>query len=288
MARQTHVQISIPEPCKVPWNSMSPVDSERRHCSSCDKVITNFSEMSDDELMLYFKHGQQNICGVFSNDQLNRRIKLLPGKTQKANWWKIMLLIPLSFFSKSAKAQYFEYVNGDKQSQSSIDTLSNPFIVENKIDTSKIAETKTDSIVNPSEVVAENNPSVDSLLTNISPAIPESNIIVWNNISGAMTITYGGFVISPYNPFDPFKEDGCIDESFNPEPTPSIWHLDFWGLLYRKTFRIPRNDDKLDKPDPLKTLADHKEKPKPEKSGLPASTDISGILPPSDRKSRRS
>lgn len=267
MARQTHIQFSIPEPCKVPWDGMSPVDAERRHCSSCDKVITNFSEMSDDELMLYFRHSRQNICGVFSNDQLNRRIKLLPEKTQKASWWKIMLLIPLSFFSKSARAQYFHYVNAVKQSHVAVDTSSNPVVVENKIDTTEIVEIEVDSFETPVAVVLEKTESftVDSVIANA----PEPDFDTFSCllvISGVMIQTMGDVYI---------------------KPQPSIWHISFWDMFYRKSVRLT-NGDTLDKPNTLNIYVNHKEEPQPEKPALPSSTEISAIMPIEDRKNKRS
>jgi hypothetical protein len=104
MARHSQIQFSIPEPCTVPWNGMTAVDKDQRYCPSCEKVITDFSKMSDDELMLHFRHSGGKTCGKYSKEQLNRPINLLPEKSTNAKWWKIAALIPLTLFGKHKRS----------------------------------------------------------------------------------------------------------------------------------------------------------------------------------------
>jgi len=108
--RQNQIQFTIPEPCNIPWDGMTPVDKDQRHCSSCDRVITDFSKMSDDELMLYFRHASGKMCGRFSKSQINRPFQLLPDKSSKAKWWRTFFLFPLLIFGKSGKAQTVDSV----------------------------------------------------------------------------------------------------------------------------------------------------------------------------------
>ncbi len=285
MTRPTHLQIAIPEPCHVPWDGMSPVDNERRHCSSCDKVITNFSAMSDDELMLYFKHSRQNLCGVFSNEQLNRRIKLLPEKTRKARWWRMIALLSLSLFSKSAKAQYVDYINGDRQSHPQIDSVINPVTLENKPDSAELAKTKTDSVNISSEPLTNNVLPADSIIANVLTLT--NPIMNGPYMSGGIYLmTMGDVCIStPFIPFEPLKGEECTSET---EPYPAIWHLEVWDILHEKWRTWIRKKEKFDNPGELKALTSLPEKPEPEKPALPSSTQISGILPPEDRKIKRS
>ncbi|MCU0433675.1 MAG: hypothetical protein MUC87_09505 [Bacteroidia bacterium] len=101
-----HLTISIPEPCSVPWNSMSRVDDYRRHCNSCAMTVTDFTEMSDDEIVSYLhEKAAEKPCGRFTAHQLNRPMKMIPAHTQKAVWWKAAVLLPLSLWSKNALAQ---------------------------------------------------------------------------------------------------------------------------------------------------------------------------------------
>lgn len=97
--------ITIPEPCSEDWNKMSVVDDMHRHCDACERTLVDFSVMSDDELVIFFKQNKGKVCGRFRKDQTNRSLTKLPEKTSKAKWWKAAALLPLSLFSKSADAQ---------------------------------------------------------------------------------------------------------------------------------------------------------------------------------------
>lgn len=67
-------QISIPTPCHEDWNAMKP-EEKGRFCASCQKTVTDFTGMSDRRLAEYFKKPQENLCGRFHADQLNRTIE---------------------------------------------------------------------------------------------------------------------------------------------------------------------------------------------------------------------
>jgi hypothetical protein len=97
--------ITIPDPCGEKWAEMKKVDDCHRHCTACDRTLTDFSVMSDDELVIFFKQNNGKVCGRFRKDQLNRPLAKLPEKTSKATWWKAAALLPLSLFSKSGSAQ---------------------------------------------------------------------------------------------------------------------------------------------------------------------------------------
>ncbi|MCU0433677.1 MAG: hypothetical protein MUC87_09515 [Bacteroidia bacterium] len=101
-----HLTITIPEPCTVPWNSMSRVDEYRSHCASCATVVIDFSEMTEAEIVSYMQErAGQKSCGRFRQSQLNRPMPLIPQKKQKAVWWKAAVMLPLSFFFHSLKGQ---------------------------------------------------------------------------------------------------------------------------------------------------------------------------------------
>ncbi len=62
--------ISIPQPCHQSWQQMTPVEGGR-HCPSCCKTVTDFSVMTDKEIINYLGR-QTNVCGRFNDHQLNR------------------------------------------------------------------------------------------------------------------------------------------------------------------------------------------------------------------------
>lgn len=101
MARSS-IRISIPQPCNIPWESMSAVDAEKRYCSSCERVITDFSKMSDAELLAYFQKNK-NYCGRFSKDQLDREIVI--AKEKRFSGWKKAVLFPSILLGIEVAAQ---------------------------------------------------------------------------------------------------------------------------------------------------------------------------------------
>lgn len=64
--------VSIAEPCSVPLQNMTPGEGGR-YCSSCEKQVVDFSNMTDRQFIAYFKkHGRG--CGTFRPSQLNREM----------------------------------------------------------------------------------------------------------------------------------------------------------------------------------------------------------------------
>lgn len=62
--------IDIPKPCQENWDEME-LSMNGRYCSSCQREVIDFTEMSNQEIIAYFKNNK-NFCGSFNSDQLNR------------------------------------------------------------------------------------------------------------------------------------------------------------------------------------------------------------------------
>ncbi len=64
--------ITIPKPCNEKWHAMTPTE-QGRFCTSCDKVVTDFSAMSNDEILSFLKnkkHEKQEVCGKIRTESL--------------------------------------------------------------------------------------------------------------------------------------------------------------------------------------------------------------------------
>lgn len=86
------IQLQIPEPCHENWQTMSPKE-QGRFCGSCQKMVVDFSIMSDKEILNYISSANTHLCGRFSNDQLNREIKAAENK-RRFSWayvWNVLL-----------------------------------------------------------------------------------------------------------------------------------------------------------------------------------------------------
>lgn len=67
-------QFTIPEPCHENWNAMTP-DEQGRFCSLCSKSVTDFTQMSNDEIIIYLKvNKEEKVCGRFRTDQLKKKL----------------------------------------------------------------------------------------------------------------------------------------------------------------------------------------------------------------------
>jgi hypothetical protein len=240
MARQSRIQITISEPCNASWHGMLPVDEDQRHCSSCDRVITDFSKMSDDELLLYFRHNNGKLCGRFSIHQTNRPIVLLPEQNVKAKWWRTFFLFPLLFFSKQGKAQATDEVK--------IPATDSFALTKNIRQDSAVAVHKTNS---PSKEKVADRPAKHlrkkvrrekPILTHIDPGIIMGGI-------GPSNIPYKPTYRLPF--------------------LPSVF-LDWFEKINVDSIRTKDYRD----------LTDTAEEPKkPEQPALPSSDPLTGILP---------
>ena len=70
--------IQIPNPCHEDWNQMLPAE-QGRFCQSCEKTVVDFSQMSDDQVLNYFKLKQQNserVCGRFRAEQVSKPVQI--------------------------------------------------------------------------------------------------------------------------------------------------------------------------------------------------------------------
>lgn len=78
MPLNTDIQsIKIGYSCQQDWQAMSAVDSNK-YCQSCNKIVIDFSRLSDEEILQYFEKQQgKKSCGYFNEQQLRSLNKRL-------------------------------------------------------------------------------------------------------------------------------------------------------------------------------------------------------------------
>lgn len=69
--------ITIPNPCSENWNEMK-ASEKGRFCSKFTTVLTDFTQKTRSEIILFFKEASSRVCGRFRNDQLD--LALVPAK----------------------------------------------------------------------------------------------------------------------------------------------------------------------------------------------------------------
>ncbi|MEM7367094.1 MAG: carboxypeptidase-like regulatory domain-containing protein [Bacteroidota bacterium] len=56
------MKLNIPKPCSENWQDMTP-EEKGRFCQLCQKVVIDFTEKSDKDIVAFFQQNQQSVCG---------------------------------------------------------------------------------------------------------------------------------------------------------------------------------------------------------------------------------
>ena len=62
------IQFQVPEPCSENWNEMHSLPGGR-FCDNCEKTVIDFLEITDNELVRFFKKMIKNYVDV--SEQIN-------------------------------------------------------------------------------------------------------------------------------------------------------------------------------------------------------------------------
>ncbi len=94
------LKLSIPTSCHENWDAMTPND-QGRFCGACNKSVIDFTDMSDRQMIAFFKQPLASVCGRLHPDQLYRDI-ILPRK--RLPWIKYFFQFAVPAFLVSLKA----------------------------------------------------------------------------------------------------------------------------------------------------------------------------------------
>lgn len=76
MLMKNTLQLSVSKPCHENWENFTPTASGG-FCGSCQKNVRDFTEMSDTELIAYFRNAatkqNESMCGRFRDNQLQTK-----------------------------------------------------------------------------------------------------------------------------------------------------------------------------------------------------------------------
>ena len=99
----SHINLQISDPCHERWESME-VLSGAAFCQSCQKIVTDFTKMSDEQIVDYFKKYKGNTCGRFYADQINRTYTI---PSRPLPWLKYLFTVtlPAIFLNLTSEAQ---------------------------------------------------------------------------------------------------------------------------------------------------------------------------------------
>lgn len=100
MKEQTYFH--IPTPCHENWDNMTAA-TKGRFCACCSKQVVDFSFMTDQQVLNYFKKSTGKVCGRFADDQLQRPMILASEQKKKSLWLAVMMPLLLLFGKVNAQ-----------------------------------------------------------------------------------------------------------------------------------------------------------------------------------------
>jgi hypothetical protein len=83
--------ISIPKACHESWQQMTPVE-QGRHCQQCCKTVTDFTVMSNQEIINYLAT-THDVCGRFDQEQLSSLNNRLDIENLQPNSWRRWVMV---------------------------------------------------------------------------------------------------------------------------------------------------------------------------------------------------
>lgn len=166
---QKSIHLSIPKPCTEKWENFAPV-AMGGFCSTCSKVVVDFTTLSDHEIVNFFANKPAHACGRFRQDQLRSYVHapapvIHPGMTL----FKTGLLSLLLFLiNKPLSAQSIS----DKPTTEIVDQQVLPIETLQAIDEERVFK----GVV----ISAEDN----STLPGVSVALKGSTVGTWTDAEG--------------------------------------------------------------------------------------------------------
>jgi hypothetical protein len=101
---RTNTSLQVASPCHENWDKMT-IAQKGRHCESCNKIVTDFSIMTDKEILQYISKQSNKLCGRFTQDQLQRTLIDTTVQKKKGWQWLVASVTSLFFFYDEAHAQ---------------------------------------------------------------------------------------------------------------------------------------------------------------------------------------
>ncbi|GAB4035957.1 carboxypeptidase-like regulatory domain-containing protein [Spirosoma jeollabukense] len=96
--------IQIPQPCHERWDDMQPHE-QGRFCANCQKMVVDYTALSDRELVKLLTKPLTTSCGRFRDEQLNRPL-LVANPVATSVWRQWLGFLTLSLFGwQTARAQ---------------------------------------------------------------------------------------------------------------------------------------------------------------------------------------
>jgi hypothetical protein len=185
------ILLHIPEPCRENWDAMTTAD-KGRHCNSCNKIVVDFSIMSDRQVLDYFKDATGKTCGRFHDDQLQRP---LIEPQQKSTKWNYFIASILGFIIIGKLAAQDRTIKGKVIAKPSVQNcITKGETIEAKKDTNHI-KTTGDTIINKEIIVNISMGTIKKTVFTGTEVISSNKIIIGNVINEKGAAIAGATII---------------------------------------------------------------------------------------------
>lgn len=166
--------LNIPEPCHQSWDEMSP-EAKGRFCGSCQKIVVDFTAMSDEQVKNYLLDKQNtNTCGRFYATQIgrpleNKNIRIDPVWYQKLPFTRQVFYAVAVFFVLGVSSCEFKGNTTTAPTQDSGKQINTIPQIDTNIEVGEIAINEEESL----------------------PAPPKANVITYSTpvLTGDVAIT---------------------------------------------------------------------------------------------------
>lgn len=129
-------KIHLTFPCTQNWDDMESIGNESKHCSTCNKCVTNFQNLSPQQLQTEIKKQGGQVCGVYRLDQLDNIHQQFFTKNFK--YLTVSVLSLLGLFAQTIKAngqapQLSQPNISQNDSTQVVDTLNFPITISGRL-----------------------------------------------------------------------------------------------------------------------------------------------------------
>lgn len=117
-------QLHIPEPCNENWDEMTP-NEQGRFCLHCQKTVIDFSVMTDTEIIHFFQHRKEKVCGRFHTQQL-AEVYPEPKLVPRFKWIKAVATLFTGLLSLHVYSQTQTLIQQTPVEQLAVKSLTQP------------------------------------------------------------------------------------------------------------------------------------------------------------------
>ena len=104
--KTTPIALKIENPCTESWETMSAT-ANGKFCAHCQHEVTDFTGMSDGEIIHFLSKTKGKVCGRAHKDQLNRQLFVTTpiSKPHWGKWLAGLLLLSTANYATAQNAQ---------------------------------------------------------------------------------------------------------------------------------------------------------------------------------------